>query len=56
MGQLIIIVTALECRVSTALFQAVVGREKSELGVSNGYSHGFKVKSLFCVVDAITDW
>ncbi|WP_167692950.1 tyrosine-type recombinase/integrase [Shewanella japonica] len=45
-----------ECGVSTSLFQTVVGHEKSELGISNRYTHDFKVKSLFCVVDAITDW
>ncbi|MFV7785602.1 tyrosine-type recombinase/integrase [Shewanella marisflavi] len=45
-----------ECGVTTSLFQSVVGHEKSELGISNRYTHDFKVKSLFCVVDAITDW
>lgn len=45
-----------ECGVPTSLFQTVVGHEKSELGVSNRYTHDFKVKSLFCVVDSITDW
>lgn len=36
-----------ECRVPTSLFQTVVGHEKSELGISNRYTHDFKVKSLF---------
>lgn len=45
-----------ECGVSTSLFQTVVGHAKTQLGISNRYTHEFKVKSLFCVVDAITDW
>jgi len=38
------------------LFQAVVGHEKSELGISKRYTHDFDVKSLLCVVDTISDW
>ncbi|TDF37418.1 DUF3258 domain-containing protein [Alteromonadaceae bacterium M269] len=44
------------CGVSTSLFQTVVGHQKTELGISKRYTHDFDVKSLFCVVDAITDW
>lgn len=45
-----------QCGVGTSLFQTVVGHQKTELGISKRYTHDFDVKSLFCVVDAITDW
>jgi len=45
-----------QCGVATSLFQTVVGHQKTELGISKRYTHDFDVKSLFCVVDAITDW
>ncbi|MGB0892977.1 MAG: tyrosine-type recombinase/integrase [Parashewanella sp.] len=42
--------------VRTALFQSVVGHEKTGLGISKRYTHDFAVKDLFVVVDAIDDW
>ena len=42
--------------VRTALFQSVVGHEKTGLGISKRYTHDFPVKDLFVVVDAIDDW
>ncbi|WP_220720264.1 tyrosine-type recombinase/integrase [Agarivorans litoreus] len=42
--------------ITTSLFQTVVGHQKSELGISQRYTHEIPVKELFAVVDSITDW